>query len=461
VAGVTDAGVTDAGVTDAGVAGAAGAAGVAGADFANAAGPPTRLVTQIPRVDAADITDMWRQHILPQRPVVITNVFAGQPLAGVTTLSAACDVLGAMPVVVRDEYSRRLRALGGEGAPGPSEETDLGSYLRAYGHRTASGRVVPELETPVPLLSLFSLPSFCRPRCAVHDIASQLFVSGAGNATHVHFDRDQRHVLLMQVFGRKRVVLFPLAATPKLLPVSNFGAIALDSMTDRERELFYAFAGAVEAVLEPTECLYIPPLTWHYIEYVDAGMSFNIRFGRNAYNKFMSVDNFLPDHYLQAVASRFASVPPEADLPQDLAAILDEIMTAVNRTYASPVDRNRAIRSVFREVYERWPDRPRPMFMFGVDDITDHFAERRMSVATPQGRTTIDHGDGRPAPATHLRDLARRLRELDYPDDLLAKIVENMFGRDDLAELTRSDVARMLAFVSTRSGRPIRAGAAP
>ena len=58
--------------------------------------------------------------------------------------------------------------------------------------------------------------SACPRSTATSTWSSAIFLANAGNVGHLHFDGDQRDVILHQVYGRKRVVLFPPAAAKHL-----------------------------------------------------------------------------------------------------------------------------------------------------------------------------------------------------------------------------------------------------
>ena len=78
-----------------------------------------------------------------------------------------------------------------------------------------------EYDTPARVLTSFELPDICRVNGAGEeilglprkygdfDLVTAIFLANEGNVGHLHFDGDQRDVLLYQVYGRKRVVLVP------------------------------------------------------------------------------------------------------------------------------------------------------------------------------------------------------------------------------------------------------------
>ena len=54
-----------------------------------------------------------------------------------------------------------------------------------------------------------------------------VFIAGRGNKAHIHYDGDQRQVLLYQVFGRKEVILLPPASGAPFKPLDHSGERAV------------------------------------------------------------------------------------------------------------------------------------------------------------------------------------------------------------------------------------------
>ncbi|MEO3787185.1 cupin-like domain-containing protein [Actinocorallia sp. B10E7] len=418
---------------------------------------------QIDEITADDTAGFWDRYVLPRRPVVIRGIYADQPLAEAATLDGARRLLGSMPVLIQDEYTRQidyLRESGpavGEQPPEPVLGT-LAEYLDGFGDLRKSRKVVTEWDVPAVLLSLFTLPEFCRPKTPAHSLFVHMFLAGPANWAHVHFDMDQRHVLLAQVFGSKKVTLFSPSSSPWLHPFGNFGSVCLQAMDEDERSAFVEAAGGATTVIHPTDAIYIPPLLWHYLDYLDLGASFNIRFGRNPYSRFLSVENFLADQYLQAVAEPFAGIAPGAEPDAAQREVIDEVLEAFNHDYASREDKYRRMQAVFRDLHRRQGLEPElPLFLFPLDRETERYDLIRLNgnfLYRPGARAsweTITAVDPAASPA-QLRGLEQRLASLGYSSELTEKVLFNKFGRFAPDELTREEASRMLAFLRSPSG---------
>lgn len=402
---------------------------------------------------------LWPEYALARRPVVVRGLFADQPIAGAGTAEGATRLLGGMPVLIREEYSRVLGST--EERSSAPESAALEDYLRRYGDVPDSGQVVTELEAPPALLGLITVPEFCRPAAPVHDVLVHSFLAGPSNYAHLHFDQDQRHVLLAQVFGRKRVVVLPPSASRWIHPFGNLGSIRPQAMSQDEREHFLALTGGVQTIIEPGDAVYMPPLVWHYTDYLDLGMSFNIRFRRNEYNRFLSADNFLGDRYLQALSAPFSTIPAGDSLPPALAEIFAAVTAAFDGDHTDRSGKYRAIRRALRDISIRHGlEREDQLFLFPLDEVTERQAERAMRgtfLYQPQGRRSADlmRVDSRPASAAQARMVRDAVQERAYPAATLAKVLDAMFARSAVEELTGIEALRFLAYL----GSPVSATA--
>ena len=129
-----------------------------------------------------------------------------------------------MKLVVQEEYTS---AEGKAGAPEPTAMS-LRRVRRVLPLQSQTRLCCTEYDTPARVLASFELPEICRvthsgeeilglpKKYGDYDLVTAIFLANAGNVGHLHFDGDQRDVLLHQVYGRKRVVLFPPAAAKHL-----------------------------------------------------------------------------------------------------------------------------------------------------------------------------------------------------------------------------------------------------
>ena len=259
--------------------------------------PKTNSLSSILTIDAADLPISRPDCVRPLQPFVIDGLVQGQLLSEITNASTAEDKLGAIPLNWRRNYTDShlvniQNYLKGVNAP-PRIEKRSGlfrDYLDHVKREPETRWLITEEPTPSFLiqgtdLGIIGIDNL-RPgyghlfnEYSATTAYSLMFMANRGNASELHVDWDGRDVLLYQLFGRKRVVLFPPEAAPKLHPIDIFSTLRLSGLDDDERFALLSYAGGVEHLLLPGQTIFIPAFWWHHIDYVDLGMSVSFRFG--------------------------------------------------------------------------------------------------------------------------------------------------------------------------------------
>ena len=103
----------------------------------------------------------------------------------------------------------------------------------------------------------------------------------------MHHDGDIASVLHYQVAGRKRHMLAHPREALKLNPLDTQCTVLIENFTEQEKLDFARYINAHDTVLEPGEAIFMPAQFWHHVEYIDDAVSFNFRWGRNRYTKFI------------------------------------------------------------------------------------------------------------------------------------------------------------------------------
>lgn len=241
--------------------------------------------------------------IAAKQPVIIEGLFRRQELGRIRTAAQARRSFEHLKVSIRPEYSAdflKHRNVFRHDA----KLTTFATFLNLLDRKPDSRMVVTEYPTPMRLTHLFEVPNLCQYRYGADGterIASELFIAGAGNVAHLHFDWDHKHVLLHQVFGRKRVCLVRPEKSALLNPVLNFSQLNLERLLETDRRRILKSLCGYETVLRPGETLYIPPLMWHCFQYLDTAMSISFRFGRTVYGRLFQ-ERFHPNMHLQNFA---------------------------------------------------------------------------------------------------------------------------------------------------------------
>lgn len=131
------------------------------------------------------------------------------------------------------------------------------------------------------------LKDFDYPTDLIYPIVKQapmLFIGGKESITHMHFDIDYSTVLHVQLYGKKRFLLFPFHQQYLLYrkPFEVLSWVDFSNYYIRKDELEKEFpklkeAKGYEVVLNPGDALIMPPGCWHHIEYLDNSIAISLR----------------------------------------------------------------------------------------------------------------------------------------------------------------------------------------
>jgi hypothetical protein len=182
-----------------------------------------------------------------------------------------------------------------------------------------------------------------------------MFLAGAGNFAHMHFDGDFRDVLMYQAVGTKRYVVIHPRETRKLDPLVDAGiertsSVFLQNFSEADKTAFLRYTNAWDCVLQPGETLLMPMMAWHYVEYLEPAMSISFRLGRNRYCRFLAEQMPLRSIFLQAISQRFTD---ETALGPDDLAVFSELEGACRRPYPSETARRRVVDRICFDVWQR------------------------------------------------------------------------------------------------------------
>lgn len=247
-----------------------------------------------------------RQYLFPHVPVILTDLF-GPPGGGPLS---SLDAIGAVEVAMQPNY---LGALLDGRVPEQPRRMRVDAWAAALGPGPSSDLRCVEYDTPAELRDALPAPIYCSLNDPA-DVRSQTFLARAGASSHLHYDRDQRAVLMYAAIGRKRFVIIHPRETAKLEPfadpnVQRTSTLFLEHFNDDDKTAFLRYAHAWDCVLHPGETLVMPAMTWHYVEYLDDALSVSFRLGRNRYNRLLADGAPVPSVYVQALAVAFADTP--------------------------------------------------------------------------------------------------------------------------------------------------------
>jgi len=224
------------------------------------------VLDNVERIEAPPRDVFYREYVLPRRPVILTNLFDDQPIRAIDTLAAARRELGQLDLEVQPNY---VKALLGEPASFTKRHLPLADYLDLLDADPATPAVCTEYQTPAELLRLMGYPDYCK-LLDEQDVLPTMFVAGAGNFAHMHYDGDQRNVLMYQVFGVKRYAIIDPREAWKLDQlvdprIQRTSALFLQNLSEADRAQFFRYVNAHDCLLYPGETLFMPMMAWHYV----------------------------------------------------------------------------------------------------------------------------------------------------------------------------------------------------
>lgn len=260
------------------------------------------------------------------RPALIRGLFETSPIRRVDSAESARRELGRLSIEVEHSDEQFLEGV----ATGVrlSSTVQLAAYLEPRPGQAATRCFAQP--TPAAARAMFH---FDDPSADPSDTTSLLFLAREGQSSHLHFDDDQRDVLLYQVFGKKRFVVIHPRETAKVAPfVSPLGfttsGVYLENMTRDDRAAYLRWTHASEIVLEPGSTLFIPRMYWHYADYDQTAMSITFRLGRTEIVRRFAEATPLPGVAVQALAMELTdhdrvSSGDRALLAEELRAVLE------------------------------------------------------------------------------------------------------------------------------------------
>ncbi|HEY1445287.1 MAG TPA: cupin-like domain-containing protein [Acidimicrobiales bacterium] len=414
------------------------------------------------------IEDFLREYVFRRRPVVITDLFATQEIAGIATVEDALETWGAMPIQLQEEYT----AAEGKDQPDQPVVMEFAEYVELIRTDPSTRLCCTEYETPARVLATFRLPGVCTASAGADadeifglpkkygdfDLTTNTFIGNVGNVAHLHFDGDQRQVFLHEVYGRKRVVLFdpPSARHLRTLdgPYSrpSLAGLYLEAMDTDEKLEQIARADGYHTILEPGETIYIPMLAWHHVEYLDDAMSVNLRFGRTSFGRFLSLDNFHRDPFIQNVASKMVG---PADALRSFAPLVEQVKATYRRPARDMTERIRLMRALFRDLCahvtpEAVPDELCPT------EREEEQVERIVRSNDLRGGLKYADPDtiARTRPVGPVSDrqleiLRDGITTAGYSKEIEHAVMFNRFGKSELSDLSRAEAAQLLGYLRT------------
>lgn len=136
----------------------------------------------------------------------------------------------------------------------------------------------PEYFFPNWLLDQYTIKRF---HAALHHYGIlELFIGGRGGTFPVlHYDHGGLHAFLMQIYGRKRYVLYPPDQTPYMYPTKEKPNLSMvNSVFEPDLNRFPLFAKAVPTTFELAagEMMFLPSGWWHTVKMLTPSITLSL-----------------------------------------------------------------------------------------------------------------------------------------------------------------------------------------
>ena len=235
-------------------------------------------LTPIERVASISPEDFRKHYLLPQKPIIITDLAKAWPAYTKWTWEYFKSLVGNVSV---DVYNN-IRAGANVTVNGADDTMLFGDYLDLVQKGPVELRIfLFNIFKYAPQITQdFSFPEqFTRSFLKKYPM---LFVGGEGSIAHMHYDIDLSHIFHTQFVGRKRVLLMPNSQSPLLyrMPLtveSSASFVDWHEGVDEEKFPALAHANGYEAILEHGETLFMPTGYWHHMQYMESGFAMSLR----------------------------------------------------------------------------------------------------------------------------------------------------------------------------------------
>jgi lysine-specific demethylase 8 len=221
-------------------------------------------------------------------------------------------------------------------------------------------------------------------------------------------------------------------------------------MVEGQKRELVDIADGYCATIHPGEAIYMPMLIWHYLEYTDNAMSFSFRFGRNKYGRFLCVDNFHRDCYIQNFASKLADkMVCEQSYKDAIASVIDEY----KKPTANVEAKVRGMRALFKKLcaescpdarLEQYcpPEREREELERIMRDTeqTMRYADPKVIIQTrPVGPVS-------PLQKAHIEKL---VLTCEYSPKTLQRTLSNRTGKTCVDLLTKAEAVQFMSYLKS------------
>jgi Cupin-like domain len=216
------------------------------------------------------------EYVKKNRPVVVEGAVKNWPALDMWTPHFFKTRYASMKVNI--SYDTKMTFADFIGAVEASNEVKPGPYM----FRLFLVPHLPELLSDVTPQNMYSFPgrlaSPLMPRLWHRpDGYLKLLIGGVGGKfPFMHFDGDNMHAAITEIYGEKEFILYPPEDTPYLYPSPTSGNQSqIRDLEHPDREKFPLFSKATRyrTVLRPGEMIFVPSRWWHSARVISTSIS--------------------------------------------------------------------------------------------------------------------------------------------------------------------------------------------
>ena len=235
-------------------------------------------IVQVPKVDARNLPydKFLKEYVEPNRPVVIQNAAPGWGALESWTPEFFKEKFGQQTVEVTYGVQQQLAEVI-DGVLASTKEKP-GPYL----HKVIIHQHMPDLLPYLAPENTYAFPRrYCSPlmlkRFRRPDGYLKLLIGGVGGKFPLmHFDSDNSHAVITEIYGDKEFVLFAPEDTAYVYPhQTSANTSQIDDLDHVDLNRFPDFPKATQyrVVIGPGECIFVPSRWWHSARVVTTSVS--------------------------------------------------------------------------------------------------------------------------------------------------------------------------------------------
>jgi ribosomal protein L16 Arg81 hydroxylase len=228
------------------------------------------LICAVEDASTLTVEDFYKKYFWPQKPVLLKGLANLQPAGKKWTIDWFKETMGDLDIAVFDNNEKKHLY---STTVNPDFKMKFSDFLDIITKdEPSSVRMFRyNLYKQVPALRKdFSCPSFVRKGPMKR--FGFMFLGGKDTDVRLHYDVDYSNVLLTQIHGSKRVILYAPDQSKFLYKVP-YNTHSLADLKHYENWPALKYAKGYEIIQEPGDGLFMPSGYWHYNTYLEGGIS--------------------------------------------------------------------------------------------------------------------------------------------------------------------------------------------